>query len=110
MSSFKFIKKKQTVSSNNVISQFDMESRSKNHDNFNGAPAQPAQSFNIEPKINNPNSNPPQQKKGFLFIKKKHLGVCIETLYFLTSWETKYTKKFKHKFIKGHINRCQINR
>ena len=46
---------------------FDSQSSSKNLDNFNGAPAQPAQSFNIsEQKINQP-----QEKKGFGFIKKR---------------------------------------
>ena len=73
MSSFNFIKKRKppTNSSNNLNAQIDNDSKLKNQDNFNGAPAQPAQSFNLnEPKINTTN-NPPQPKKGFGFIKKK---------------------------------------
>ena len=69
MSAFKFIKshKSLTNSNSNVQVPFDNDLKSKNVDNFNNAPAQPAQSFNIsEPKINQP-----QQKKGFNFIKRK---------------------------------------
>ena len=69
MSAFKFIKshKPLTNSNSNVQVPFDNDSKIKNIDNFNNAPAQPAQSFNIsEPKINQP-----QQKKGFNFIKRK---------------------------------------
>ena len=68
MSAFKFIKshKSLTNSNSNVQVPFDNDLKSKNVDNFNNAPAQPAQSFNIsEPKINQP-----QQKKGFNFIKR----------------------------------------
>ena len=69
MSSFKFIKPHKSVISsisNNQV-PFDNNSRLKNIENFNNAPAQPAQSFNIlDQKI-----NPSQQKKGFGFIKKK---------------------------------------
>jgi len=52
----------------------DNDLKSKNQDNFNGAPAQPAQSFNFnEPKMNPINDNQPQpKKKGFGFIKKKN--------------------------------------
>jgi hypothetical protein len=51
----------------------DNDLKSKNQDNFNGAPAQPAQSFNFnEPKTNPISDNQPQpKKKGFGFIKKK---------------------------------------
>ena len=69
MSSFNFIKKRKppTNSSNNLNAQIDNDSKLKNQDNFNGAPAQPAQSFNFnEPKINTTN-NPPQKKKRFWF-------------------------------------------
>ena len=74
--SFSFIKKKQpTNTTNNVNMQYDFDSKTKNQDTFNGAPAQPAQSFNIpEPKLNPVNNNPPQPKKGFGFIKKKNLS------------------------------------
>ena len=75
MSSFSFIKKHkpQTNSNNNVNIPPDNDSKSKNQDNFNGAPAQPAQSFNfISSKTNPANNTQPQQKKGFGFIKKKN--------------------------------------
>ena len=74
--SFSFIKKKQpTSTTNNVNMQYDFDSKAKNQDTFNGAPAQPAQSFNIpEPKLNPMNNNPPQPKKGFGFIKKKNIS------------------------------------
>ena len=65
MSSFKFIKKhKPQENQNNNIqnNQFDMDSKSKNLDSFNGAAAQPAQSINP----------PTETKKGFSFIKKKN--------------------------------------
>ena len=65
MSAFKFIKthKPLTNSNSNVPVSFDNDPKTKNLDNFNNAPAQPAQSFNIsEPKINQP-----QQKKRFQF-------------------------------------------
>jgi hypothetical protein len=76
MSSFNFIKKRKqpTNSSNNNTNQSDNDSKLKNLDSFNGAPAQPARSFiNInEQKIEPINNNPPPQKKGgFGFIKKK---------------------------------------
>lgn len=69
MSSFKFIKthKNLSNSNSNVQMPYDNDSKSKNIDSFNGAPAQPAQSFNfLEPKMNQT-----QQKKGFGFIKKR---------------------------------------
>ncbi len=74
MSSFNFIKKRKqpTNSSTNLNNQNDIDSKLKNQDIFNGAPAQPAQSFNpTEPKPNPINLNQPPQKKGFGFIKKK---------------------------------------
>ena len=78
MSSFSFIKKhKQPTNSNNNLNtlQYDIDSKAKNQDTFNGAPAQPAQSFNFnEPKLKTLNNNPPQPKKGFGFIKKKNLS------------------------------------
>ena len=69
MSSFKFIKSKKNLSSSNSNVQIppDNDYKIKNMDSFNGAPAQPAQSFNIsEPKMDQP-----PKKKGFDFIKKR---------------------------------------
>lgn len=57
MSSFKFIKSHKTLknSNSNIQVPYDNDSKSKNLDNFNGAPARPAQSVNIlEPKLNQP--------------------------------------------------------
>ena len=49
MSSFNFIQRRmQPSNSSNILNnQIDNDSKLKNQDNFNGAPAQPAQSFNI---------------------------------------------------------------
>ena len=77
MSSFKFIKSKKNLSSSNSNVQMpsDNDYKMKNMDSFNGAPAQPAQSFNIsEPKIEQP-----PKKKGFDFIKKRQNNTANST-------------------------------
>ena len=70
MSSFKFIKSKKNLSSSNSNVQIpsDNDYKMKNMDSFNGAPAQPAQSFT---NISEPKIEPQPKKKGFEFIKKK---------------------------------------
>ena len=69
MSAFKFIKSHKSLTNSNLNVQvpIDNDFKSKNIDNSNNAPAQPAQSFNVAESKRD--QNPP--KKGFNFIKRK---------------------------------------
>ena len=70
-------------SSNILNNQIDNDSKLKNQDNFNGAPAQPAQSFNLNASIlNTPNNNqPPAKKGGFEFIIFSKLNAYHHLFY-----------------------------
>jgi hypothetical protein len=83
MSSFKFIKKnkQKTNSNNNGNMPNDNDLKSKNQDNFNGAPAQPAQSFNFnEPKMNPINDNQSQPKKKVLDLLKRKIPTILQEI------------------------------
>ena len=69
MSAFKFIKSHKSLANSNFNVQvpIDNDFKSKNIDNSNNAPAQPAQSFNVS----EPKREQNQPKKGFNFIKRK---------------------------------------